>query len=172
MHSYSTRRLTTSSQRRGHPGSGVPALALTLAAAVVVSRWAAPERVRRISLRPAALVGLGALALYTVSLAILEAVEDLSPATVATDFQRGHTATSGFWELVGLALLYAGLTRSSRRAQLGGFALFGASLSKIFLYDLPSLSSIQRALSFLAVGAVLLVGAFFYQRLSERQIAS
>jgi uncharacterized membrane protein len=30
---------------------------------------------------------------------------------------------------------------------------------------------VQRALSFLAVGAVLLVGAFFYQRLSERQIA-
>jgi uncharacterized membrane protein len=41
------------------------------------------------------------------------------------------------------------------------------SLAKIFLYDLPSLSSITRALSFLAVGALLLLGGFFYQRLSS-----
>jgi uncharacterized membrane protein len=35
-------------------------------------------------------------------------------------------------------------------------------------HDLPSLSSVQRALSFLAVGAVLLLGGFFYQRLSAQ----
>ena len=40
------------------------------------------------------------------------------------------------------------------------------SLGKIFIYDLPSLSSVTRALSFLAVGAVLLLGGFFYQHLS------
>src|SRR5205807_2371179 len=50
----------------------------------------------------------------------------------------------------------------------GGFILFGVSLGKIFLFDLPSLSSAQRALSFLAVGAVLLLGGFFYQRLSAQ----
>jgi hypothetical protein len=41
-------------------------------------------------------------------------------------------------------------------------AVIPVSLAKIFLYDLPSLSSITRALSFLAVGAVLLLGGFFY----------
>ena len=152
-----------------HPGVGVPALVAVLAAAAIVTRWAAPERVRDVSVRSTALAALGVLALYTVSLMILELAEDISQATVATDFQRGHTITSGFWGLVGLTLLYVGLTRHSRRVQLGGFALFGASLTKIFLYDLSSLSSVQRALSFLAVGAVLLVGAFFYQRLSERE---
>ena len=53
-----------------------------------------------------------------------------------------------------------------RALQLGGFALFGISLAKVFLYDLAFLSSIARAFSFLAVGAVLLVGGFFYQRLT------
>ena len=47
-----------------------------------------------------------------------------------------------------------------------GFALFGISLAKLFVYDLAFLSSVARAFSFLAVGAVLLVGGFFYQRLA------
>ena len=42
----------------------------------------------------------------------------------------------------------------------------GVSLAKIFLYDLAKLSSVTRALSFLAVGAVLLLAGFFYQRLT------
>ena len=47
-----------------------------------------------------------------------------------------------------------------------GFALLGVSLAKLFLYDLSALSSVTRALSFLAVGAVLLLGGFLYQRLA------
>jgi uncharacterized membrane protein len=35
------------------------------------------------------------------------------------------------------------------------------------LYDLAALNSITRAFSFLAVGALLLLGGFFYQRLSS-----
>jgi uncharacterized membrane protein len=73
---------------------------------------------------------------------------------------------SAFWGAVGLTLLVAGLKRGARDLRIGGLALFGASLAKLFLYDLANLSSITRALSFLAVGAVLLVGGFFYQRLT------
>ena len=47
-------------------------------------------------------------------------------------------------------------------------ALFGVSLAKLFIYDLSRLSSITRALSFLAVGGVLLLGGFFYQRLAPQ----
>jgi hypothetical protein len=49
--------------------------------------------------------------------------------------------------------------------------MFTVSLAKIFVFDLPSLSSVTRALSFLAVGAVLLLGGFFYQRLATAQPA-
>ena len=59
-----------------------------------------------------------------------------------------------------------------RVLRLGGFVLFGISLVKLFLYDLAFLNSVARALSFLAVGAVLLLGGFFYQRLSARLEAS
>jgi uncharacterized membrane protein len=67
-----------------------------------------------------------------------------------------------------LALLYVGLRRGSAALRFGGLALFGVSLAKLFIYDLSRLSSITRALSFLAVGAVLLLGGFFYQRLAPR----
>jgi len=58
------------------------------------------------------------------------------------------------------------LRRRVQALQLGGFALFGVSLAKPFLYDLAFLSSVARAFSFLAVGGVLLLAGFFYQRLS------
>ena len=54
----------------------------------------------------------------------------------------------------------------SRGLRVAGFALFGLALAKLFLYDLAYLSSITRALSFLAVGAVLLLAGFFYQRVT------
>ena len=75
-------------------------------------------------------------------------------------------------ELVGLVALYVGLKRRVVWLQAVGFGLFAVSLAKIFLYDLRFLSSVTRALSFLAVGAVLLLGGFFVQRLgAERRAA-
>jgi uncharacterized membrane protein len=99
---------------------------------------------------------------------ILEIVADLSTAAVRTDFQRGHTAVSALWAVLGLACLYVGLVKRRRALRLAGFALFGVSLGKLFLYDLATLSSVTRALSFLAVGAFLIAGGFFYQRLSAQ----
>jgi uncharacterized membrane protein len=108
----------------------------------------------------------GVLGVYGLSLVILDAVERMFPGvSLHTSFQRGQTGVSAFWGLIGLALLYAGLKRW-RGLRIAGFAVLGVSLAKIFLYDLPSLSSVTRAASFLAVGAVLLLGGFLYQHLS------
>ena len=121
--------------------------------------------------RPHAVWASVVLALYGCSLAIMGASQALG-GDVTSAFQRGHTGVSTFWGLIGLAALYAGLTRASASLRLAGFALLGLSLAKIFLYDLSMLSSVTRALSFLAVGAVLLLAGFFYQRLSTAQQSS
>lgn len=141
---------------RAHPGGGAPAVLLVAAAALVAGRrlW-----------RDALAWACGALLLYGTSLAILEVFEDTGSG-VHSSFQHGHTAVSALWGIVGLALLVAGLKRAGRHLRLGGFALFGLALAKLFVYDLAALSSIARALSFLAVGALLIVGGFFYQRLA------
>jgi uncharacterized membrane protein len=157
------------------PADGVPALLLALGALIGVTRrvWEAEPRDeldRRLAeaqstLRPSAAVGAAVLSIYVGSLTLLELSQALG-GDLTTAFQRGHTAVSTFWGAIGLAALYLGLKRGSASLRLAGFALFGLSLAKIFLYDLSMLSSVTRALSFLAVGAVLLLAGFFYQRLA------
>jgi uncharacterized membrane protein len=110
---------------------------------------------------------LGAAAgVYASSLAILGLTLGAGGADLTTEFQRGHTAVSAFWGVIALVALYAGLRRGTPSLRLAGLALFGAALAKLFLYDLSELSSVTRALSFLAVGAVLLLAGFFSQRLA------
>jgi uncharacterized membrane protein len=164
------------------PAAGVPALVCLVVAAAVFALVRfdpppdeeptfAPDRIaweldrRQTQWRAIAGVGSGLLALYALSLTILGAFQWADEASVATSFQRGHTAVSAFWGVVGLLTLLVGLEKRLPAFRTAGFALFGVSLAKLFLYDLSELSSVTRAFSFLAVGAVLLIGGFLYQRL-------
>jgi len=145
-----------------HPAHGAIGL-LLLTAAVLALAWAVREQSRAVALW----IG-GLLLVYAASLGILELSVHVSSAALHTDFQRGHTGVSALWGALGLGLLYVGLNRRRRALRLGGFVLFAVSLGKLFLYDLSQLSSITRALSFLAVGAVLLLGGFLTQSLTAK----
>jgi hypothetical protein len=147
---------------RQHPAEGVVDLLLVATAACVFA-WAF-ERIRDVMLWIAC-----GVVVYGASLGILELSIRLSDASVATGFQRGHSGVSALWGALGLTLLYVGLTRRRRALRIGGLTLFGVGLAKLFLYDLAQLSSMTRALSFLAVGAVLLLGGFFMQRLTAER---
>ena len=148
-----------------HPANGTASIFIAALAVAGVAFFARAELGRLQFLRTAPRWLAGGLAVYGLSLLILELVERISSTGLHTEFQRGQTAVSAFWGLLGLALLYAGLKRRRRMLRIAGLAFFPISLAKIFLFDLPSLSSVTRALSFLAVGAVPLLGGFFYQRL-------
>ena len=148
------------------PARGLASVAFVAAAALAFGLFAPWARARL-----AAFAVAGALALYGASLALLALFVELSGVSLAAAFDRGHTAVTALWALVALTLLSVGLVRASRSLRLAGLALFAAALAKIFTYDLAGLSSLARALSFLAVGALLLVAAFFYERLSERLAA-
>jgi len=141
-----------------HPAEGLSAVLACLVAAVAVL-WSSPKLAGD---RFAWLAGtIAALGVYTVSLVVLELAERLSGASIETDFQRGHTALSTLLGLAALAVYVVGLARDQRPLRVAGLTLFGLALGKLFLYDLSSLSSITRAFSFLALGAVLLAAAFF-----------
>jgi uncharacterized membrane protein len=145
-----------------NPGDGVPAVLLAALAALAVA-LVARRYDRRVAEAGTWLAG--ALGVYALSLALLQGTQWLSGASVDTDFQRGHVAVSASWAIVGLLVLYGGLRRQSTRLRLAGVGLFGISLAKLFLYDLAFLTSITRAFSFLAVGALMLLAGFFYERL-------
>lgn len=147
-----------------HPASGAGAVAAAALAALALAFVLRVPEWLPLSRTPVFVLA-GALATYAVSLVVLEVFE-LGGGRIEAHFERGHVAVSALWGVLAFVLLYLGLTRRLS-LRLAGFALFGITLAKIFLYDLGTLNAAARALSFLAVGAVLLLGGFFYQRYSS-----
>ena len=101
-----------------------------------------------------------ALAVYLAS----GLVVDLAGAQLHHSTQTSQLALSGFWGALGLAAIVAGLIRRKRALRLGGLGILALAVGKVFLVDLAHLESIWRVASFLAVGLLLLAGAFAYQR--------
>ena len=103
---------------------------------------------------------------YLVSIAI---VDQLGVAPDGSPQQDGQVILSAVWSLAGLGALIYGLVRDDRRFRLGGLVLLGIAVFKVFFYDLSALESIYRVLSFIALGLLLLAGAFAYQRVRPRE---
>ena len=79
--------------------------------------------------------------------------------------QTPQVLLSAFWSLTGVAAVILGLFRNDRRLRIGGFSLLAVAVVKVFVFDLAELDSIYRVASFIALGLLLLAGAFAYQRL-------
>jgi uncharacterized membrane protein len=143
--------------REGVDDLAAAALAIALtgggAAALVRLREWRPE------MRQALELMFAVAAIYLPSIAIVDAT-----ATEGAD-QTPQVLLSSFWGLTGLAALIYGLVRDDKRVRLGGLALLGLALVKVVLYDLSTLEEIYRVLSFIALGLLLLAGAFAYQRM-------
>ena len=125
-------------------------------AALVMGHFAAGSDLRML------LVALAGVAfLYAASLAIV----DLIQGDAEERSQTAQVALSAFWALVGLAAIVAGLVRDLKELRLAGLALLGIGVAKVFVYDLAELDQLYRVLSLVAIGLVLLAGAYAYQRI-------
>jgi len=71
------------------------------------------------------------------------------------------------WTLLALAWLGAGLGLRERLYRLGGFALLALALARLFFTDVWGFDPLYRIISFLVLGAVLLVLSFVYHRFAE-----
>jgi uncharacterized membrane protein len=106
---------------------------------------------------------LGATALLYLASATI--VDTFGVTTSGESRQAGQVLLSAFWTLSGLGAVIYGLLRDVRRLRLGGLALLTLAVAKVYTYDLAALDEISRVLSFVALGLLLLVGAFAYQRI-------
>jgi hypothetical protein len=113
--------------------------------------------------------GGGAVSLlYLASVAIVTAFQPGATETAVLELpvrQQGQVLVSALWGLAGLCGLLVGLRRDMRELRAGALALLLATVGKVFLYDLSTLGSVYRVVSFLALGALLLAASFAYQRL-------
>lgn len=135
------------------------ALALSAAAAFGCAYWF--RRVETAWAGAAEVAGAAAL-VYLASVAII----DSSGVTAAGGRrQAGQVWLSAFWAVTGLAALVCGLLRAGRRLRLGGLTLIAIAIVKVYTYDLAELDELARVASFIALGLLLLAGAFAYQRI-------
>ncbi|THF63314.1 DUF2339 domain-containing protein [Pseudothauera rhizosphaerae] len=72
-----------------------------------------------------------------------------------------QAALSIFWTLIALAVMVAGARRTQRAPWIAGAVLMGVVVGKLFLVDLSNVGGIERVVSFLGVGVLMLVIGWF-----------
>ena len=72
------------------------------------------------------------------------------------------------WAMEALALLGAGFPLRDRLQRLSGLALFMLCVLKLFLYDLRALETVNRILSFIVLGLILVGVSWVYTRFRDR----
>jgi len=85
--------------------------------------------------------------------------EDIRRLEIARDFSY-----SALWISYGGLLMVIGFLRHSAFVRWQALALIAATTCKVFAYDTSQLDRIYRILSFIALGVLLLVVSFAYQR--------
>lgn len=68
------------------------------------------------------------------------------------------------WACHSLLLIGFGIWRKRKFLRFAGFIIFGITLGKLFLYDITYISTASKIISFIAVGILLLVTSFLYQK--------
>ena len=79
-------------------------------------------------------------------------------------YKLGLTIICG---LYALAMLVAGILRKKKHLRVAAIVLFGATIVKLFAYDLASLPTVSKAVVMLVLGALLLIASFLYNNYKE-----
>ena len=77
---------------------------------------------------------------------------------------------SPVWAVEGLLLVAAGFSLRDRVLRICGLVVFALMLCRVLAVDLAGVETIYRILSFLAVGAMLLVASFAYTKFSSGKL--
>jgi len=72
-----------------------------------------------------------------------------------------QASLSVFWSLLALALMVFATRTARRGVWMIGMALMGVVVAKLFLVDLSHVGGIERIVSFIAVGVLMLVIGYF-----------
>lgn len=144
-------------------GSSLVAIASCAGAALACWYWG-----REIEPKTATVLGFVSATgfVYLGSVAII----DVIGADVSGEVREiGQAWLSAFWAATGFGAVVWGMVRHSPKARLGGLALLTVAIAKVWTYDLSELEELARALSFVALGLLLLAGAFAYQRFKPEE---
>ncbi len=144
-------------------GSSLVAIACCAGAALACWYWG--SEVEPTAATVAGYVGATGF-VYLGSVALIDVIGNTAGGEAR---QIGQSWLSAFWTATGLGAVVWGMVRHSPKARLGGLALLAVAILKVWTYDLSELEQLARALSFVALGLLLLAGAFAYQRFKPEE---
>ena len=113
----------------------------------------------------AVLSGLAALSFVWLNAALLRALHHWAGVPLnAEALVRStlvQTSVSIFWAVLALASMLVATRKGTRIVWLVGACLLGAVIAKLFLIDLSRVGTIERIVSFVVVGVLMLVVGYF-----------
>jgi uncharacterized membrane protein len=68
------------------------------------------------------------------------------------------------WGVFALAMIVIGIARSKKHLRISAFVLLAMTLGKLFFYDISELGTIPKTILFVALGMLLLVVSFLYNK--------
>lgn len=90
--------------------------------------------------------------------------------SLASGFGAGYKILlSLLWVSFAVAMIVIGIRKKQVMMRVTAMVILGVTILKLFFYDLSTLSTINKTIVFIAIGGLLLVGAYFYQNLSKQE---
>ncbi|MEI9942811.1 MAG: DUF2339 domain-containing protein [Chitinophagaceae bacterium] len=84
-------------------------------------------------------------------------------------FQWEGLMVTLLWVAVAVLLFIWGILNKKAWPRLGSVLLIGATLAKLIIFDSAQFSTVQKILSFIIIGVLLLLGSFYYQKFNLSQ---
>jgi uncharacterized membrane protein len=106
------------------------------------------------------------LLVYVVMLGTVS-YEYVNWTTVAGASDQYRVGLSIVWGLFALALVVYGIRKKKKYIRLAAIVLFVITILKLFVYDLAEAGTITKTVSFISLGAILLLVSYLYNRYKE-----
>ncbi len=90
--------------------------------------------------------------------------ELISWMDIAESTQSYKLGLSILWGVYALLLIALGIWKKKRHLRFGAIILFGITLIKLFFYDISHLNTISKTIVFVALGVLLLIISFLYNK--------
>lgn len=134
----------------------------SLIVALALGAWVLPERL----LRSIAGILAGIATVYLASITVVDIFQSrvTTRESARAIGKQAQVALSILLAGGGILVFASGLFRFGRVVRSFGLALLAVATVKVFLYDLSSLDTTYRVLSFIGLGIILLAASFAYQR--------
>jgi uncharacterized membrane protein len=73
-----------------------------------------------------------------------------------------------FWGVYSLTLIVLGIWKKKKHLRIAAIVLFGATLVKLFFYDISHLNTISKVIVFVSLGLLLLIISFLYNKYKDK----